>query len=180
MNIIETERLILRTWKEEDVEPYYQINQDLKVLEYLPGPMTMEQAQHFIHDMNKQWEKRHYTLWAAEEKASGDLMGFIGLSLLDLGKPFIPSVEIGWRLGSDYWGQGYATEGAKAALDYGFNTCQLEEIVAITVMDNKRSQRVMEKIGLKRDARADFKHPRLPARHRLSKHIFYRLRNPSL
>lgn len=175
MNIIETDRLILRTWQPTDAEPYFQINQDPKVIEFLPGPMTMQQVQSFMDYMQQQWEERHYTLWATEEKSSGKLIGFIGLSDLDLSPVLPPSVEIGWRLGSAFWHKGYATEGAKAALKYGFEQCNLQEITAITVPDNHRSLRVMDKIGLKRDMQSDFNHPRLPADHKLSRHVFYRI-----
>lgn len=175
MHILETSRLTLRTWRDADAEAYYQINQDPKVLEFLPGPMTMQQVQDFMQRMNQQWEERRYTLWAAEEKASGNMIGFIGLNYLDLTPVLPPCVEIGWRLGSAFWYKGYATEGAKAALQFGFEQCQLQEITAIAVPENHRSLRVMEKIGLKRDENADFNHPRLPANHKLSHHVFYRL-----
>jgi len=174
MKVIETDRLILRTWKDKDCAEYFRINQDPKVLEHLPGPLTMDEANDFIMRMRKQWDEKNYTIWAAEEKYAGKFIGFIGLSYLNWGEPFEPCVEIGWRLGSEHWGKGYATEGAKAALEYGFDVCRLEEIVAITVPANTRSQRVMDKIGLIRDMEADFAHPKLPADHRLSQHIFYR------
>ncbi len=177
MKIIETERLILRTWQPSDAESYYQINQDPKVIEFLPGTMTMRQVEAFILSMQQQWETKHYTLWATEEKHSGKFIGFIGLNALNLDPVLPPSVEIGWRLGSAFWYKGYATEGAKASLQYGFEQCHLTEITAIAVPDNQRSLRVMDKIGLKRDISADFNHPRLPANHRLSRHYFYRIQN---
>lgn len=175
MKIIETERLILRTWQESDAEEFFRINEDPKVTEFLPGPLTMEKVQDFIDAMNRQWEEKRYTLWAAEEKSSGKFIGFIGLSWLALPPPFVPAVEIGWRLGSEFWYQGYATEGAMAAMRWGFDECGLDEIVAITVPANMRSQRVMTKLGMKRDLDGDFAHPRLPVDHRLSQHILFRV-----
>ena len=174
MNVIETERLILRTWYEEDVQEYYRINQDPKVIEFLRGSLTMVEVKDFILFMNQQFSQIGYTLWAAEEKSSGKLMGFIGLDPPKWEASFTPCVEIGWRLGSECWGKGYATEGAKAVLDYGFNRCGLKEIVSFTVPANIRSLRVMEKIGMKRDLKGDFAHPKLPPEHRLSKHVLYR------
>ena len=174
--IIETERLILRTWKKEDAEAYFQINQDPKVIEFLRGPLTMEQVNDFIPAVNSHGDKRGYTLWAACLKETGELMGFIGLNYTDWESHFTPAVEVGWRLGSQFWGKGYATEGAKASLDYGFKKCGLKEIVSFTVPANVRSLRVMEKIGLKRDVNGDFAHPKSPADHPLSQHILYRLR----
>lgn len=176
MNIIETERLILRTWQESDADAFFRINEDPKVIEFLPGPLTMQKVQDFMSAMNQQWQEKHYTLWAAEEKASGKLAGFIGLSWLALPPPFVPSVEIGWRLGSEFWYQGYATEGANAAMRWGFDECGLDEIVAITVPANVRSQRVMTKLGMQRDLDGDFAHPRLPVDHRLSQHILFRIK----
>lgn len=177
--IITTERLILRTWQVEDSEAYFQINQDPKVIEFLAGPITMEQVHHFIQVANNHHEQYGYTFWAIELKKTGELMGFIGLRYIDWELPFAPAVEIGWRLGSQYWGKGYATEGAKAALAYGFEQCNLPEIVSFTVPANVRSIRVMERIGLDRDVKGDFSHPKLPADHPLSKHILYRLTRSS-
>ena len=173
--IIETERLILRTWKKEDADPYFQINQDPKVIELLRGPLTMEQVNDFIPAVNHHQDKHGYTLWAVELKETGELMGFIGLNYTDWESNFTPAVEVGWRLGSQYWVKGFATEGAKAALKYGFEKCGLKEIVSFTVPANVRSLRVMEKIGLKQDVNGDFAHPKLPADHKLSHHVLYRL-----
>lgn len=177
--IIETERLILRTWKPKDADAYFKINQDPKVIEFLRGPLTLEQAKDFIPTANRHQDKLSYTLWAAELKETGELIGFIGLNYTDFfvefGAKFTPAVEVGWRLGSQYWGNGYATEGAKASLEYGFNTIGLNEIVSFTAPVNTRSIRVMEKLGLKRDMNGNFEHPKLSADHPLSQQILYRL-----
>lgn len=176
MTIFETERLILRTWKPEDATAYFLINQDPKVIEFLRGPLTMQDVNDFIPAANRHQEQHGFTLWAAELKSTGELIGWIGLNSIVTGLPFTPTVEIGWRLGSQYWGNGYATEGAKAALAYGFEKCRLQEITSFTVPANKRSIRVMEKIGMRYDPEGDFAHPKLPADHRLSHHILYRTR----
>lgn len=173
--IIETERLILRTWKKEDANPYFEINQDPKVIEFLPGPLTMEQVNDFIPAANQHQDKHGYTLWAACLKETGGLIGFIGLNYIDWESSFTPAVEVGWRLGSQYWGKGFATEGAKASLEHGFKRCGLKAIVALTTPANARSIRVIEKIGLKRDLNGDFRHPKLAAEHPLSKHRFVSL-----
>ncbi|KTC83459.1 GNAT family N-acetyltransferase [Legionella cincinnatiensis] len=177
MRIIETERLILRTWSAGDATEYYRINQDPKVIEFLKGSLTMKEVRDFISCMNKQFDELGYTLWAAEEKAKRQFIGFIGLNLIKWEAPFGQVVEVGWRLGSQYWKKGYATEGAIACLQYGFNQCDLKEIVSFTVPANTRSFRVMEKIGMIRDLNGDFAHPNLPLDHRLSKHILYRISN---
>lgn len=174
--IIETERLILRTWRENDVYFYHQINQDKHVLEFLRFSLTLEQAQEFVGTANRHQDKHGYALWAVELKNTGALMGFIGLNYTDWKSHFTPAVEVGWRLGSQFWGKGYATEGARASLAYGFEHCGLKEIVSFTVPANTRSIRVMEKLGLRRDFDGDFFHPKVESGHKLSHHILYRIK----
>lgn len=173
--MIQTERLILRAWKKEDTDAYFQINQDHKVTEFLGEPLTMQQVHDFIAAANNHQDKYHYTLWASCLKKTDELIGFIGLNYTDLGLSFTPAVEIAWRLGSQYWDKGYGTEGARAALHYGFIQCGLKEIISFTAHSNVRSLRVMEKIGLKRDFNGDFAHPKLASNHKLSSHVLYRL-----
>lgn len=175
MKTIETERLILRTWKDEDADAFYHINQDPKVLEFSLGPMSVNEVKKFIVEKNKLFDEYKYTLWAVEEKITHTMIGFVGLWNPPWQAHFTPCVEIGWRLGSQYWGQGYAVEAARAVLEYGFNYIGLTEIVSFTVPMNIRSIRVMEKIGMKRDFTADFAHPKLPPGHPLSQHILYRI-----
>jgi len=174
--IIETERLYLRTWQASDAKPYFDINQDQKVIEFLLGSMTMEAVNQFMNAKNQQQVERGFTLWATELKATRELIGYVGLNYTDWEAHFTPAVEVGWRLGSRYWGNGYATEGAKAALEFGFNTIGLNEIVSFTVPMNNRSLRVMEKIGLRYDPKDDFRHPKLALDHPLSQHVLYRLK----
>ncbi len=178
MTIIETERLLLRTWRQNDAEAYFLINQDPQVIEFLRGSLTMQQVRDFILAANKHQYELGYTLFAVELKESEQFIGFIGLAHTDY---FFPeygtsAVEVGWQLGSQYWNKGYATEGAKASLDYGWNQVGLHEIIAFTVPANRRSLRVMDKIGMTRDLNGDFAHPKLEPDHRLSKHVLYRIR----
>jgi RimJ/RimL family protein N-acetyltransferase len=175
VKIIETARLILRPWIGADAEVLAKINQDKKVIEFLPGAMSLEEAKNFIDKINNHITKHGFGLWAAELKDGGELIGFIGLNIPDFQSHFTPCVEIGWRLSSKYWGKGYATEGAKAALKFGFEKLKLKEIVAFTVPKNLRSIAVMERLGMKRDLSGDFNHPKLSFDHDLSRHILYRL-----
>ncbi len=174
-NIIQTERLILRLWKSEDAQPYYDINQDPEVIRYLRGPLTIEQVQYFIFSANAHYDTHGYTLWAVELKETGELIGFIGLNYIDWKTLFTPAVEIAWRLGTHFWGNGYATEGARAVLKYGFMVLGIQKIVSFTVPANTRSIWVMKKIGLQRDENGDFNHPKLSLDHPLSQHILYKL-----
>ena len=174
--IIETERLLLRTWKEEDAEPYYQMNQDPRFLEFLPDTISMEQAKEYIVSTNKRIAKNGFSFFAIEEKESGNLAGSLGLEKIESPFPFAPAIKIGWRLAFPYWGRGYATEAAKAVLNYGFYTLGFEEIVSYAVAENHASRRIMEKIGMTRDVQGDFERPHLPAGHRLSRSVLYRIK----
>lgn len=176
MQSIKTSRLILRPWQQNDLESYFLMNQDTKVLEFLPGAVSKEQCIDFMQYQNQQLENRGFMLWAVELQSTGELLGFTGLNYFDKPTHFSPAVEIGWRLGSQYWGFGYATEGALAVLHYGFNHLEINEIVAFTVPDNLRSRKVMERIGMTHEVDGSFAHPKLPTDHHLSKHVLYRIK----
>ena len=169
--MLETKRLILRKWNKEDIEPFMKINQDPKVIEYLLGPMDLTQAENFINGANEFIDKHGFGLFAACLKDRGELIGFIGLNIPNFEADFTPCVEVGWRLGSQYWGNGYAPEGAKACLEYGFKELKLDKILSWTAEGNKKSIRVMEKLGMKYEK--DFSHPKLDIYHPLSKHVLY-------
>jgi RimJ/RimL family protein N-acetyltransferase len=171
----ETKRLFLRKWLPQDIEQFLQINNDPLVIEYLLAPLSRQDVEEWIKKFNTQFEERGYTLWALELKTSAKLIGFTGLNYTNFEAPFTPAVEVGWRLGSQHWGKGYATEAAKFSLDYGFNKIGLEEIVSFTVPKNTKSIHVMERLGLKRDIDADFLHPKISRDHKLSKHVLYRI-----
>jgi len=174
--MIETERLILRKWREEDIEPFTKINQDPKVTEFLRGSMDFAAAKLFIQDANEAIEKYNFGLWAATLNETKQLIGYIGLNIPKFEAHFTPCVEIGWRLGFKFWGKGYAPEGAKACLEYGFNKIGLDEIISFTAVGNAKSIRVMEKIRMKRDGNGNFKHPQLSENHPLSEHVLYRIK----
>ncbi len=179
MNTLETKRLFLRDWKETDVEPFFHINQDPKVLEFLPAPWTLEETRNWIKHTKQNLHQHTFGLWATELKATGTFIGYVGLRVPDFKAPFTPCVDIEWRLSSEHWGFGYATEAALAVLELGFTHYGFKEIVSFTVPANYRSIRVMKKIGMTRDATGDFHHPKLPLEHPLSLHVLYRKPNPS-
>ncbi|MDF3048125.1 MAG: N-acetyltransferase [Candidatus Midichloriaceae bacterium] len=172
--IIHTDRLILRPWREEDIMPFSSINKDLFVMEYMPNILTTEETALFMNKMVEHYIEYGFGVMALTLKDTQELVGYIGLKNVAFESHFTPAVEIAWRLGSQYWGKGFATEGAKACLDYGFNQIGLEEIVSFTVPDNIRSIKVMERIGMIRDVNGDFSHPKLPLNYKLSKHVLYR------
>ena len=173
-NILISERLILRPLQEEDLHSFAKLNADPKVMEYFPKLLTMEESYHSLSALIKRFDQNGWGYWAVELKYNHEFIGIIGLNRPDDTLPCSPCVEIGWRLMSSFWGNGYAVEGAKAALDFGFDVLNLDEIVAFTYEHNNRSQRVMQKLKMKHHDEY-FNHPLLAEGHRLSRHILYRL-----
>jgi ribosomal-protein-alanine N-acetyltransferase len=171
-----TERLVLRRWREEDVEPLAALNADPVVMEHFPARLSRARTEELVAVIELLFEEHGYGLWALEVRETGAMIGFTGLVPVLFEAPFTPAVEVGWRLAREAWGHGYATEAAGAALDHGFDEAGLEEVVAITATTNERSMAVMRRLGMHRDPADDFDHPRIPAEHRLRRHVLYRLR----
>jgi RimJ/RimL family protein N-acetyltransferase len=179
--MLETERLLLREWRDEDREPFVRMNAGPRVMEFFPATLTAAETDAMLERMRANFERRGFGWWAAELKESGAFIGFIGLAVPYFEAHFTPCVEIGWRLAAEYWGRGLATEGARATLRYGFEQLGLSEIVSFTSTQNVRSRRVMEKLGMTRNPADDFDHPRIAEGHPLRRHVLYRLvTNPSL
>lgn len=175
MKILETDRLLLRTWRDDDLEPFFAINQDPQVMEFFPSLQDLETTQRLITRSKEHLKAHSYSLYACERKDIRAFIGFIGLMTPHFDAHFTPAIEIGWRLASSAWGKGFATEGARAILEDGFQRLELSEIVSFTAKQNQKSIRVMEKIGLKHDAKDDFDHPKLEEGHPLRRHVLYRL-----
>lgn len=173
--ILTTDRLILRTWLESDSQPMFEINQDPKVMAYFPRLQSLETTQKFITHVCHHFELYGYTLYACTRKDSNEFIGFIGLQNVSFQEHFTPAVEIGWRLSSKHWGQGFATEGAQAVLDDAFQRLKLAEVVSFTAIKNTRSIRVMQKIGLQHPVEDNFNHPQLDEKSPLKQHVLYRL-----
>jgi RimJ/RimL family protein N-acetyltransferase len=172
---IETERLLLRRWKSKDWMQFALINADPEVMEHFPAPLTPEQSDQLVRRIDRQFEEIGFGLWAVEIKWVHKFIGFCGLSVPSFQTHFTPAVEIGWRFAKDQWGSGYATEAAKAVLDFGFEEADLDQILSWTVPANRRSRQVMERLGMERAPELDFDHPRLLHDDRLRKHIVYRI-----
>ena len=175
---LRTTRLWMRRWRAEDREPFAWLNADPQVMEYFPALLSREESDERVERIEAHFQQHGFGLWAVELTEMESFVGFIGLSILRTNLPCAPGVEIGWRLAAEHWGQGYATEGARAALDFGFGPLQLEQIVSFTVPANARSRRVMEKIGMKHSPSEDFDHPLLPEGHLQRRHVLYRAMRP--
>ncbi|HEY8312944.1 MAG TPA: GNAT family N-acetyltransferase [Candidatus Baltobacteraceae bacterium] len=174
--VIETPRLRLRGWRDADVEHWARLNADPRVMEFFPSLYDRARSESGAAEMRATLERDGYGWWVAEIKEGARFAGVIALQDVPFEAPFTPALEVGWRLPFDQWGHGYATEGAAAALDFAFDKLGWSEVVAITPAINIRSQRVMQRLGMTRDASDDFEHPRLETGHRLRRFVLYRAR----
>jgi ribosomal-protein-alanine N-acetyltransferase len=172
---LRTPRLLLRPWCDGDAEPYAAMIGDPKVMEFLGPLQARTEAVAAIARIRAHFAEHGFGWWAVEAPRVAPFIGWIGLAVPRFEAPFMPAVEVGWRLASAHWGRGYATEGARAALAFGFGQLDLEEIVAFTVPANARSLRVMERLGMRHDPAGDFDHPRLSEGNPLRRHVLYRV-----
>ena len=175
---IGTDRLILRAWEERDREPFAALSRDPEVMQFLSPLATRPVSDAWIDRQIAHQAEHGFCFWAVEERDSGAFVGAIGLLRVGYEAHFTPAVEVGWRIARAFWGKGYAPEAARAAIDFGFATLGLPEIVANTAVDNDKSRRVMEKLGMRRDPADDFDHPRLVSGDPLRRQVLYRLARP--
>lgn len=173
--VLNTRRLRLRGWQHCDLTPFARLNADPQVTEFLPQALTRDESDGYAGRIQEQFSGHGFGRWVVEVADTRQFAGFVGLSVPTFEAAFTPCVEIGWRLAAAYWGLGYATEAARAAVDYAFDTAGLTELVSFTVPENQRSRAVMERLGMQHDPKDDFDHPRLPEQHRLRRHVLYRL-----
>jgi RimJ/RimL family protein N-acetyltransferase len=176
MVIAETERLILRRWRPSDREPFSRLNGDPRVMEFMPSLLSAEESDLFLDRIEAHFRDYGFGLCAVELRQDHSFIGFIGLAIPSFVAHFTPCVEVGWRLSSEHWGQGLATEGARAVVRYAFDLLNLEALVSFTASGNMRSRRVMEKLGMTHNPADDFDHPRLAAGNPLRRHVLYRLK----
>lgn len=173
--MLRTPRLVLRQWRDADLEPFAAMNADPEVMALMPAPLDRAGSDALVARFRRQFDQHGFGLWAVGAPGVADLLGFVGLSIPNFTAPFTPCVEVGWRLARRYWGRGYATEAARAAVAVGFTVVGLPEIVSFTTPTSLRSIAVMERLGMIRDPRDDFDHPALPEGHALRRHLLYRL-----
>lgn len=166
---LRTDRLLLRRWSDDDREAFAEMNADPAVMATIAAPMTRAESDAFVDRIEAAWDERGFGLWCVD--LDGECLGFTGLAV----PWFADVVEVGWRIRSSFWGNGYAPEAARAALAFGFNRIGLDEVVSFTAVSNSKSRRVMDKIGLVHDPDGDFDHPSLPHGHPLRPHVLYRL-----
>jgi RimJ/RimL family protein N-acetyltransferase len=170
---LHTDRLLLRGWRTEDREPFAQMGADAEAMRFYPAMLTRAEYDARVDQYEREWARDGFGKWAVEIPGVATFAGSIGLAVPAFEASFTPCVEIGWRLAREYWGRGYATEAARAAIEFGFTRIGLDEIVAFTVPANKRSVRVMEKLGMKYSG--EFDHPAMKEGHPLRRHVLYRV-----
>ena len=169
----QTERLRLRQWRDADLEPFARLNSDSRVMEHFPQLLTREASDAMAARCSQLIAQRGWGFWAAEIRATHEFIGFVGLHVPIHDFSFSPCFEVGWRLAFDYWGKGYATEAATAALQVAFNSLALHEVVSFTTLTNARSQAVMQRIGMR--PAGTFDHPAIEPGHPLRSHCLYRI-----
>lgn len=169
-----SERLGFREWKADDLPPFIKMNKDEAVMEFFPKPLTAEQTTAMVERIQDSFAKFGYGLYAVDELATQSFIGFIGFWHPNFEAEFTPCTEIGWRIQSNKWNKGFATEGAIACLHHAFDALELEEIVSMTAVLNKRSERVMQKIGMQKTL--EFQHPNVEKGHPLRPHVLYKIR----
>ena len=171
-----SERLGFREWQTSDLEPFAALNADEEVMEFFPKKLTQEQTELFIDISTAHFQAHGFGWYAVDLLETGRFIGFIGFQHVKFDAPFTPAIEIGWRLNKDYWNQGLATEGASACLQHGWEKLDFETVHSFTASVNKRSARVMQKIGMY--CESNFMHPKVEKGHVLEEHVLYRIDRP--
>jgi len=171
--IFESQRLGFRRWTAMDQTPFAQMNADNEVMKFFPNKLSRDASDAFLRKIDLEHDQKGYGLWAVDVKESNSFIGFIGFHEATFEADFTPCIEIGWRLCKESWNNGYATEGAKACVDYAFNHLHIDTIYSFTAVINISSINVMEKIGLNKVT--TFEHPNLVKGHPLRPHVLYRI-----
>ncbi|MEM9049695.1 MAG: GNAT family N-acetyltransferase [Pseudomonadota bacterium] len=172
---LETERLRLRGWVDADYAPFAALNADAAVMAHFPAPLSRAESNALIARQHERWAADGMCFQAIERKSDGRFLGLAGLAQVRFPAPFTPAIETGWRLARHAWGQGYASEAARAWLACGFETKGLTEILSFTALTNARSAALMLRIGMTRDPDDDFDHPGIAPGHQLQRHLLCRL-----
>ena len=176
-NIIEikTDRLLLRQWREKDFDLFAQLNANNTVMKFFPNVLTREQSNEFAQNIQHRISENGWGFWAVEIPDVSEFIGFVGLNKPAYDLPFSLDAEIGWRLSNNYWGNGYATEAAQAALAIGFNQLEFSEIVSFTSALNRPSIKVMQRLNMQ-NTNYFFDHPKVPLNHTLRRHCLYKIK----
>lgn len=174
---LRTPRTLLRAWKDSDLPAWVAMNADPEVRRFFSSVSTQEQALAEAARARENLAQRGWGMWALEVPGvgTGGFAGFVGLNVPGFEAPFMPVVEMGWRLRREAWGRGHASEAAAACAAFAFDVLGLQEVVAFTAPANEPSRRVMRRLGMQHDPAEDFDHPRVAIGHPMRRHVLYRL-----
>ena len=170
---LQTARLRLRQWQDKDLEPLAALNGDEEVMKFFPSTLTFEESEQAASKYKRKIEENGWGFWVSERLSDRAFMGIVGLNCVD-DLPIGDCIEVGWRLATPFWGFGYASEAARACLHFAFGELELDEVVAITTVNNIRSRAVMDRLGMI-DARENFDHPKVDAATGLREHVLYKI-----
>lgn len=176
--MIETQRMVLRGWRQRDIDPFHAMGQDPAVMRFLGPPYDWDEAASIVASQNAILAEHGHCFWALEDKISGAFLGFCGIKPGPADTPIAGQAEIGWRLARDNWGRGYAREAAEAALAWTWVNTDAPLVAAITVPANEQSWGLMERLGMTRFPADDFDHPALAEGDPLRSHLVYRIQRP--
>ena len=171
-----SERLGFRNWKASDLEAFARMNAHPEVMRFFPNVLSHDASRKAMKGYQEHLHKRGYTYFAVEIRQTNEFTGFIGLKYQDFEAPYTPAVDIGWRLLPEYWGKGYATEGARRCLEYAFETLGIHRVVSHCPTVNRPSERVMQKIGMEK--MGTFDHPLLADHPQLNPCVWYEAKKP--
>lgn len=173
--LFQSQRLGFRTWTDRDIEPFAAMNSDPQVMQFFPNTLTAGQSSKLLKKIRSHFDQHGFGWFAVDTLQAEEFIGSIGLNHPTFQAWFMPCIETGWRLKKEAWNKGYATEGARRCLEYGFDILKFREILSWTSTLNDRSEKVMKKIGMSKIG--EFAHPMIDPGHRLSRHVLYRIRS---
>ncbi|OUS29048.1 GNAT family N-acetyltransferase [Gammaproteobacteria bacterium 45_16_T64] len=169
-----TDRLLLRQWKDDDFAVFAKMNADPQVMEYYPETLGTEASNAMAQKIQGLLSERSWGFWAVETLKDHQFIGFVGLHKPSYDLPVTPCVEIGWRLGKEFWGNGYATEAGSECLRFAFDELDLNEVFSFTSITNTKSSAVMERLGMI-NTQENFEHPIIPENHPLREHVLFKI-----
>ena len=172
--IFKSERLGFRNWTSGDLEEFAKLNSDEEVMEHFPNTLTIKEVEKFIDKLKNHCAENGFTYYATEILETKEFIRMIGLAFQEYKTNFTPAIDIGWRLKRNAWGKGYATEGAKRCLEYAFYELDINRIISVCTIKNKKSENVMEKIGMTK--KGEFNHPELTNHPEYEKHYCYEIK----
>lgn len=172
---LRTKRLRLRPWRNDDLDALAAMNADPDVMRYFPKCLNRDGSAEMMARNTQHMQRHGFAWWALEVPGVSSFAGGVSLLMPGFDAHFTPAFEIGWRLPKAFWGKGYATEAARAVLDFAFYHIGLSEVVSYTTVDNEQSRKVMTRLGMTNRSADNFGHPLLPFNHPFKHHVLYRL-----